>query len=343
MQVNDSRDLSVDFFKGIAMLCVISIHSIGYLPFVQCSGRDLPLFFVRQLTVIGVPLFVFWAGYFASTRVAKRMIRLGVPYLIWTFIWVAIYNSDRLLRPISFVCVDLGLGFGTQIGYYVVALIQLTILTPVLLKGVQRFPARTILLAVLLNASTILLYYLFGNGIISCGRIPVPTPCPSILFSMWILPYVLGLWCRVHHTDSGKRVVPFAYRKMIFVATSVALILEVFEGVSWSAGSVAVSQFRLTSFLFSILVCMACYCIHLRVSSINLLCVLGRGSFIVYLTHMLVLNYLTCIRPGPATDGWLNVVKWITSLALVAGGYYVIIITAEKFIPKRVRCWVGIS
>lgn len=109
-----SRDPSLDILKGFAIFCVVLGHSLNRG---LHNPNDNILFLL--LTAFEMPLFMFLSGFVLSGRVrnprrtwlAKRALRLMVPFFVWQFIYAAssqyslfIYTGKTLFAYVSSVC-----------------------------------------------------------------------------------------------------------------------------------------------------------------------------------------------------------------------------------------------
>ena len=104
-----------DAMRGVAILCVVVIHAIGPTYFARGGSNASVGVVLRQITAFAVPLFLCISGYWnrnITTRnsaeyvafVSRRVRRVLVPYVIWSFVYLgiaAIQLRDRsiLLSP----------------------------------------------------------------------------------------------------------------------------------------------------------------------------------------------------------------------------------------------------
>ena len=62
-----NRDLSFQAFRGIAIICVVAIHSIvGFETFSHSNWNFYFIFIYRQLLNFAVPAFLFISGYWVA-------------------------------------------------------------------------------------------------------------------------------------------------------------------------------------------------------------------------------------------------------------------------------------
>mgnify|MGYP001451732910 FL=1 len=145
------RDQFWQAVRGVSIICVVLIHcknGLGYQ-----SSAEQGYFFdywlvMRQLINFPVAVFLFLAGYFTKIDVAEgepfsyisnRGRRLLVPFLVWS----SLYTLANVVRsPRSFdalkTTVKLLLGLSAGPLYFILVLMQLTVLAPFLIKVIRQ-------------------------------------------------------------------------------------------------------------------------------------------------------------------------------------------------------------
>ena len=105
-----NRNIVVDRLRALAMLGVIGIH-IGPFVFASSTPR-LDLFLLFQVfTRFAVPSFFFISGFglFCNdalhkpfhyfTFIRKHLVTVGLPYFIWSFFYIAMWQWEDMYRP----------------------------------------------------------------------------------------------------------------------------------------------------------------------------------------------------------------------------------------------------
>lgn len=133
------RNLVIDNLRGLAMLGVIGIH-IGSFVLSSATPR-LDLFLLLQVfTRFAVPAFFFISGYglFCGNALEKpfhywefmkkHLITVGLPYLTWSLFYIALWQSEDMIRPdgsfsLSVLLVKLLLGEGCYHIYFLIILL----------------------------------------------------------------------------------------------------------------------------------------------------------------------------------------------------------------------------
>ena len=133
------RNIVVDRLRALAMLGVIGIH-IGPFVFASSTPR-LDLFLLFQVfTRFAVPAFFFISGFglFCNDAlykpfhyfnfIKKHLITVGLPYFVWSFFYIAMWQWEDMYRPdrsfsVSVLIVKFLLGEGCYHIYFMVILL----------------------------------------------------------------------------------------------------------------------------------------------------------------------------------------------------------------------------
>ena len=136
MRTTMQRDSYFDFWRGIAIIMVIGIHTYS-------DGFMHMNLVLRQFLNCAVPIFLAISGYFIGKKsflekgsytsfLKKQVLRVYVPMLFWSIPWMvlAVHGGQRpfiaLLRTF----------FGDMsIFYFIILIIQYYALTPVIQKA----------------------------------------------------------------------------------------------------------------------------------------------------------------------------------------------------------------
>lgn len=108
--LTDKMSKRIHCLKFILALCIIFIHNdmrnITYMGnhIVMSEGMDLMYRISDAITMIAVPLFFFFAGYFLflksysfSLLFKKKVQQILIPYLVWTSIIIAVYYITQFI------------------------------------------------------------------------------------------------------------------------------------------------------------------------------------------------------------------------------------------------------
>jgi len=283
------RDISFDAFRGVAIIAVVAIHVVylsGYW-----NSRYL---FYCQLFSFGVPAFIFISGYWMAkkpirllqdykTCLIKRLTRVLIPYLFWSFLFLAyaaIRTGNVDVREIIFKLLT---GRASFPYFFIILIAQFYVITP-LLHYINRKPYG-LMLVLIVNVISLLFHYLsilrFNFGLLFLP-----------LFCSWIIFYEIGLL--VGSSDSKifttKRV-----RLFILPAILVCLLISELEGVvllsKYDNLDFAAHAMKYSTFMYSVCTIFGFLfvreCLH---HWPKLLVTIGYYSFGIYLTHVPVLT-----------------------------------------------------
>lgn len=274
------------------MILVILIHSLGFLantsPFSLEWGYGITL---RQFINFAVPVFFFIAGYFSfndkyncfCSFLKKRLIRIMSPYLLWTFLYSVILlpfkNHDFSLRNLFAETV---LGSGIGVGYFVVVLIQFTLLTPFLYK-IKTKKIHFFIIAIISVAGILFTYTSnFSSYLTKFTQFPYS----AIFFFVWYPFYHLGFYINKY---KFKFTIDFDAKLNAIIIFSL-VFMSLSEAYYWGRNgdySFAVSQLKFTSLSLSLYLCL--FMLRYVEKKVNapIFEYLGKLSYGIYLTHML--------------------------------------------------------
>lgn len=285
------RDNYWDVVKGIAIIAVIIIHSCTTAGLFTYSDGALKIITLRAVVNFAVPVFFALSGFLNGRSkspkdlawVYRRLAAIIPTYLIWTTIFIVLFNRSHITQPTSLIK-DFMFGSGIGIGYFVIVLTQFTIMTPVLAR-IRSIRAHIVTIFVLTAMGLSFTYFIQFHHVQPLSRFPFN----AILFPVWYPFYHLGFIAgqRGWFTEAGSRA------SIIATAFAVVLLLvaSIFEGLALRGVSLlfATSQLRATSFIYSSAVFLLILLLHSRAENIRAsgLAWLGRNSYAVYLTHLI--------------------------------------------------------
>lgn len=318
------RDEYCQLLRGIAIAAVVLIH---------CLGNGAPSFLLRPFLNFAVALFIFLSGFLTnpdgavsspSRFVRKRLMRVVPAYLIWSFIYILIsggaWSVAQVLKAIL-------LGRAAVHLYFAVLYIQLSLLTPLLFRGIGSHPG--ILLAI--TPATLLLKSLFES-------LGIPTGLFGPFFGSWVLFYLLGMLSRANRLPLGWRGLGMLYL--------LGIILQFATGRYWlglGRADIAVSQLRVASMVSS----SAFVLLVIRMRGLfgraprreGLLVAIGDASFGIYLSHLALLQGLDLLLSNyPALPLFILIpFKFVLALAFSL----LFVLLSRKVFPRDVCRVIG--
>lgn len=139
--------------RGICILAVVLIHALSGFDYNSNNEINTAWILVRQIVNFPVATFVFLSGYFVDPSkmqvenytqeyIVVRSIRLLIPFVLWsgfyTLITIVQNVSDGISPDIKELIVRFIVGKASTPFYYIVVLFQLTLITPMLTKLINK-------------------------------------------------------------------------------------------------------------------------------------------------------------------------------------------------------------
>ena len=317
--------------RGICILAVVLIHSLG--GFDYTVGYDAEFIILRQVINFAVATFVFMSGYFVPVEkicnkdfsykdwILNRGGRLGVPFVIWSLLYSGISLAKDIHHGVSVNW--LGYVYRFVVGkaatpfYYIVVLIQLTVITPWLVNVVK--DSKTIKNFLWLITPCLLLYIYVWN--LTTGYSP---RLYETLFPAWFGFYYLGInvRCGLKLKCSGGKV-------LIAGAISCVEALAL-RKLGMSVGFYT-SQITVGSFLYSIAVIgWILKQSDTQGGNTKRLGRIGDCSYGIFYVHMAV---LTVIGKFIQSGDWY--LYWGLRFAMTSIISFTIILAGQKILKKQ--------
>lgn len=320
--------------RGLCILAVIMIHcptGQNYSNYEYVGWVVL-----RQFINFPVAVFIFLAGYFTkpektqgnySNYLVKRGgERLLLPYLTWSCIYLikdAIFGQGTIKHAIyALLC-----GKAVAPFYYIIVMLQLTVITPWLVKHRRGW-------MYLITPVYLVAIYIYN---IVCGTTPL---FYETLFPAWFFFYIFGMDCRNGKWDRLISKISFSWifwgLGFSFVETAVLKSFGCVDGF-------IVSQIRFCSFLFATVVILLLLKKEKNMKK-NIITIIGDCSYGIFYSHMLI---MWIVRKGIEIVGLNN--NWLVffglcfiftalgSLAFVK----IVQIIAQKIKCKKILAVIG--
>lgn len=286
---------------GLCIILVVLIHSANGLDYFGHPGMDWNYYFwivERQIINVPVAIFIFLSGYFTPvSRIREnpkvylrdRLVRLVPSYIIWTAFYtvLSVVHFKKSHQPVGFglLLQYIFLGKSAVPFYFIIVLIQLTLLTPLLMKCIERAALHKLMFAV----TPVYLIFLYFYQI----RYNTLLSSSQTFFPAWFIFYYLGMSLKIKGKPKIQIKNP-VFWSACFVLTALGLsLLESFVLLRFNITSLfIVSQIKLSSFLYAI--SMICFLSAIKPSKPGstgkLLTYLGNCSFGIFYVHMVMLT-----------------------------------------------------
>lgn len=298
---------------------------------------------LRQFIDFAVPLFLAIAGYFAGLRpigspigfLRNRAARILPPYVFWTLIYLLAFRPGDLLSPLA-ILRHLATGTGIIIGYFVVVLSQMIVLTPLIDAIKNKFVQ--VAAMILLTAAGLIFTYLVALRY--SGSAIARFPFYALPFIVWYPFYHFGFlaakWDLAARIGSRKWSAIFL---ALWAAGVAASLIEAFWLVDRGLNAFAGSQIKSTSLAASLALFLF-FVSSSKSDSLHhegLVSQLGKDSFFVYFLHLLVFSVVEAAlrKVDFLVDQQILYVILLVLLAL--GACTVVAQIARAVLPPRWR------
>ena len=291
------KDQYFQTIRGLCIVCVVVIHSL-LQDRLNIHNNEINII-IRTIINFAVGIFIFLSGYFIKDNdirndkkdfYKKRLKRLLIPYIIWSSIYIVLFHLNYI-KNINIKSIISAYIFGNSAVhlYFIVALLQLILITPLLIKVMDKNSR-------FINLSIIMLtpIYTCINGLFNYYT-KTNFPLYATLFPAWISFYYMGM---LYNKQIGK--IKKINSKFIFFITSVILIInisvnliEYWNGMSYSY---CTSQIKLSNSIYIICIAFSIIAIlnivNTKKIKSNVLSKIGDNSFGIYFMHLILIKLL---------------------------------------------------
>lgn len=302
------KNEQVQEIRGICILTVLMIHSlIGPL---DATGMNYYIWLcLRVLISFPVAVFFFLAGYYTNINKCQNSLiqyfvnrgrRLLIPYLVWTSIYncIVLFKVIRAENCISFKAIVLNYITGSASWqlYYILVLLQLTVLTPLLIKCMN---SRWMSLCCYAITPA---YLCFLFAFVYCHK-SLP-PWYHKVFAAWFLFYYLGLKVRNKNPDELKKrllaISNNSISRIILGMFAVSLIEAILLKAIRMPDNYATTQVRAGAFLYAASICLFTIVQvkkwgWVKTRKRSFLIFWGDYSYFVYYAHMIFLETFSAL------------------------------------------------
>jgi len=350
MTAAKNREQFWQAMRGICIISVVLIHCRMGTDFKDAGPWSFNYHYwliLRQFVDFPVAFFMFMAGYFINIKgvsaqpgqfISQRAKRIMIPYLVWSVFYLVLQIQLGNSMSIRTIAYKLATGDAYIQLYFVIALLQLTILTPLLTRCMRN----TYLNLVCLLITPVYLIWLY----LYCFVYHQQFPLYLTLFPAWLIFYYLGMKLQRYPVPAR----PDSPGRDLFNAgwlAAGALLLSCIECYYLLAAGqctfFAVSQVKISSFLYAAAVIHYFFVIRrYNPWAPPLLVKIGNYSFGIFFIHPFFLIVIDKIL------SWFPVFCECligTHLIQLAGAlllsYYAVVIARRILGEKVARLWLG--
>lgn len=284
MKLTDKQSENVQVLRGLAIIAVVFIHN---------TPIGLSQVFFRPFLNFSVGLFLFLSGMLSGVNKwnpYKRIIKVAVPYVLWTLIYTVLYNisNNPMDIPITFFK-NIITGTAAPMLYYIFVYCEFTLVIPLIDRlAKSKFKYLGFLIApleiILMRSMPLILGYKINSYIsmilgISCLG----------WFTYFYLGYLIG----------NKYIFVNIKSKKITIFWLVSILFQIAEGYFYytlgyqNCGN----QLKLTAIFSGTLFSLMAYnyIISYRKENMKILKLLGDNSFGIYFSHFVIMAIINKI------------------------------------------------
>ncbi|MGN0450939.1 MAG: acyltransferase [Acutalibacteraceae bacterium] len=277
MKFTTEQSKRIQILRGVAIIAVVFIHN---------TPTGLAQVFCRPFLNFSVGLFLFLSGMLSNAsnwNPKKRIIKVLIPYVLWTFIYSVMYNIDNPVSiPIVFAK-NVLTGKAAAVMYYIFVYCEFTILIPLIDRlAKSKFKYCGLLIApieIVIMRSMPLIAGLEINKYIS---VIIGISCLG-WFTYFYLGYLVGNKLLSINMTNTK----------IMMLWIISILFQIAEGFYYytlgyeNCGT----QLKLTSIISGALFALMAYnyVIYGKTRNVKVLELLGNNSFGIYFSHLAVM------------------------------------------------------
>lgn len=284
----------IQIMRGLSIIAVIVIHTYNTNTYAW-GGYGVA---IRPFVNFAVGMFIFLSGYLTKENengvyrdiIYRRIKKIIVPYIIWSFIFAIVNRRINTFIP------DVFMSKCNGIYYFILVYIQMVLLIPVTFKLLQSRFSKLGWFVTPVSIFLIRYISLWFN-------IELGFPFQGELFVFWFGFYYLGVSLKNGYIN--LQLSPKCLTNLCLFS----LVIQGVEGFIWywmGNFDMATTQLKMSSIITTGLFCIRAY-IYIEADDLNLneqpvilkkfLKVLGDNSFGIYLSHMLIIKILNKLVP----------------------------------------------
>jgi surface polysaccharide O-acyltransferase-like enzyme len=337
MAAQKNRDLSLDAFRGIAMIAVVAIHAI----YLGGSPYDTGFLYYRQLLNFAVPVLFFISGYWSSreqivslegykTFLSRRLSRILIPYLFWSSVLLG-YSAIKAHYFDGTKIIFTLLTGGACTGYYfIIVLAQLYILTPLLQYINRKLNVYGLVLVTVFSIAVLFVLYL-SRVFNVIWHLPIGLP-----FYSWIIFYEIGIFMAGRNNEVSVRLKTQLFILFVILLSLAVSMLEANILLTrYNNPRSATFNVKYSTYIYS--VCVILIFIFNRkyfARMPKILSVIGYYSLGIYLIHLIILEQVVNVFKRFDTVCSFQPLYQLVLVATTLSICLILISNARKLFPE---------
>lgn len=283
MKLTKMQSTHIQLLRGLAIAAVVLIHN---------TPAGMSQVVIRPFLNFSVGMFLFLSGMLSCRETwnpKKRLIKVLIPYGIWTLIYVCAYNAQSVSSiPVKYIK-SLIVADGAAIMYYIFVYCQFTVLIPIIDKLARsKYKVVGFLIApveiLVMRSLPLIMGYQYNAYL----QIVVNVSCLG-WFTYFYLGYLLA----------NDQLSVKCRNTTLIVGFAVSIVLQMAETYwYYSLGAANCgSQMKITAVLTGVFCVLLAYRFTYcaKAYSSKILLVLGNYAFGIYFSHLLIMFVLRFI------------------------------------------------
>jgi probable poly-beta-1,6-N-acetyl-D-glucosamine export protein len=279
--MTDTRLARLDVLRCLATLGVALIHgtAVALDAFLQAHAfpADFWILIVfNQLARFCVPAFFVLSGFLAvykdritagrtqpaSPQLIRRVFKLVVPYFFWSILFSLAFNLENQKLTPELLLNNLLWGQSFWGGYFIIALLELTVLHTVIVRGFQR-PIRLFVIVFGLAVMTEVIFYIaaWGGSSLPARAFQAGLGYYKSTLLPWVSFYVLGIFLAYNYARASQVLRKIRWCLiLVMLATLTLSVVEsavLFEATHSLA--IASDYFKISSVIYALAVTGLCF------------------------------------------------------------------------------------
>lgn len=277
MQITEKQSENIQVLRGLAILAVVFIHN---------TPVGIAQVYIRPFLNFAVGLFLFLSAFLSnanSWHPKKRILKVIIPYIIWTIIYVVFHNyKNPYIIPLEIIK-NLITARSAAVMYYIFVYCELTLLIP-LIDKLARSKYKYIGFLVTPVEIVIMRLIPLIRGMKTNTYIDIIVGISCIgWFSYYYFGYLIG---------NSILDIRIGYKKLIFFWT-ISIVFQILEGYWYFAigQENCGTQLKLSSVLSGMIFVIIAYKFlnSNKWDNMKILRVLGDNSFGIFFSHLAIM------------------------------------------------------